>query len=74
MHALCDTHLLRPDNLNPACYALHPTTTESPFEVSLYSAIEHGINDRLAASRAKGVTPAQAKPIFSVQVSQAHLL
>ncbi|KAK7505613.1 hypothetical protein BaRGS_00002884 [Batillaria attramentaria] len=74
MHALCDDHNLRPDyhSSNPACphAVTRPTTTPLPvthFETLLYPAIEHGIDDRLAASRDKGVAPKDALPIFSVQ-------
>ena len=77
MHAMCDNHHLAPDTSNPLCHVVHTTTTPKPlsaFEKSLYSAIEHGIDDRLARSRAKGVTPEKAKPIFSVQVCYASTM
>nr|KAG5712996.1 hypothetical protein BaRGS_021790 [Batillaria attramentaria] len=49
-----------------AAAAQHTRNSET-FETSLYAAIEHGIDDRLAASRDKGVAPKDALPIFSVQ-------
>ncbi|XP_076460122.1 uncharacterized protein LOC143293099 [Babylonia areolata] len=77
VHDICDDHTIGADphpdpNLCPNM--IHTTTTEPPlsaFETSLYSAIEHGIDDRLRASRAKGITPKQALPIFSAQ-DHAH--
>ena len=76
MHAICDNLNLGQDLSNPLCpLVVHVTTTPKPlsaFEVALYYAIKHGIDDRLDASRAKGVTPEKAKPIFSVQVCLQH--
>ncbi|KAK7115104.1 uncharacterized protein [Littorina saxatilis] len=70
MHALCENHNLRPNYTNPACRVAHVTTTAkplTPFEQALFSAIEHGIDDRLQKTKELGISSAQAKPIFSVQ-------
>ncbi|KAL8584922.1 hypothetical protein ACOMHN_043559 [Nucella lapillus] len=73
MHDICDDHTIALDpNPDPKIcpFHFHVTTQEpalTPFETSLFSAIEHDIDDRLRASRAKGITPQQAMPIFSAQ-------
>ncbi|ESO82608.1 hypothetical protein LOTGIDRAFT_155622 [Lottia gigantea] len=46
------------------------TTTPKPltyFEINLFHAISRTIDDRLQLSRARGITPEKAKPIFSKQ-------
>ncbi|XP_050398455.1 uncharacterized protein LOC126816209 [Patella vulgata] len=47
-----------------------PPTSPPPltyFEINLYHSITRSIDDRLELSKARGITPAKAKPIFSKQ-------